>query len=106
VWTRAVNDRGQYTWRDERKRREKANVPFHPAVTVRDLGERLNAARYEVVDPGAGLGYGEENGVPGLLFERWLGLGLMQNSLDGSERWRAPRQADDGSRRRSNPGGR
>jgi hypothetical protein len=27
------------------------------------------------------LGDGEENGVPGLSFERRLGLGLMQNSL-------------------------
>jgi hypothetical protein len=34
-----VNDRGQCTWRDERKWREKANVPFHLAFTLRDLGE-------------------------------------------------------------------
>jgi hypothetical protein len=71
-------------------------VPFHLAFTLRDLGERLNAARNDIVDPGTCLGYGEENGVPGLLFERRLGLGLMQNSLDGRERLRGPRQADDG----------
>ncbi len=45
VRTRAVNDRGQCTWRDERKWREKANVPFHLAFTLCDIGERTNAAR-------------------------------------------------------------
>ena len=84
------------TWRDERKWREKANVPFHLAFTFRDLGERPNAARCDAVNPGARLGYSEENRVLGLLFERLLGLGLMQNSFDRSERWCAPRQADDG----------
>ena len=87
VRTRAVNDCGQCTWRDERKRREKPNVPFHLAFTLCDLAERLDAARCDIVDPGASLGYGEENRVPGLLFERRPGLGLMQNSLDGSERF-------------------
>jgi hypothetical protein len=91
-----VNDRGQCTWRDERKWREKANVPFHLAFTLGDLVERLNAARYDVVDPGARLGRGEENYVPGFLFERRLSLGPMQNPFDRSERWRALRQADDG----------
>jgi hypothetical protein len=52
------------------------------AFTRRDLGKRPNAARCDIVDPRARLGYGEENGGPGLLFERRLGLGLMQN-LDG-----------------------
>ena len=66
-------------------------MPFHLAFTLRDLGERPNAARCDIVDPGARLGYGEENSVPGLLFEHRLGLGLMQNSFDGSERRRAPR---------------
>src|SRR5262249_12164522 len=56
--------------------------------------ERPNAARCDIVDPGTRLGYGKENSVPGLLFERRLGLGLMHNSLDGSEGWRAPRQAE------------
>jgi hypothetical protein len=27
-------------------------VPFHLAFTLRDLGERPNAARYEIVDSG------------------------------------------------------
>jgi hypothetical protein len=71
-------------------------VPFHFAFALGDLVERSNAAQCEIVNPGARLGYGEENRVPGLLFERQLGLGLMQNSLDGRERSRAPRQADDG----------
>jgi hypothetical protein len=31
VSTRAINDRGQSTWRNERKWRQKANVPFQPA---------------------------------------------------------------------------
>jgi hypothetical protein len=61
---------------DERKWREKADVPFHLAFTLRDLGERANAARCDIVDPGACLGYGEENRVPGFLFERRLGLEL------------------------------
>ena len=86
VRTGPVNDRGQCTWRDERKWRQKANVPFHLAFTLRDLGERPNAARCDIVDPGARLGYGEENRVPGLLFERRLGPGLMQDSFDGRER--------------------
>ena len=68
-----VNDRGQCTWRDERKWREKANVPFHLAFTLRDLGERMNVARCDTVDPGARLGYGEENRVPSLSF---LSVGL------------------------------
>jgi hypothetical protein len=44
VRTTSIDDRGQCTWRDERKRRKKANVPFHFAFALRDLGERLNAA--------------------------------------------------------------
>jgi hypothetical protein len=60
----------------------------------RDLVERLNAAHCDVVDPGARLGYGEENSVARLSFEGRLGLGPMQNSFDRSERWRAQRQAD------------
>jgi hypothetical protein len=71
---RAVNDRGQYTWRDERKWRQKANVPFDLAFTLGDLGERANSARCEVFDPGARLGCGEKNRIAGLPFERWLGL--------------------------------
>ena len=39
VRSRAVNDRGQCMWRDERKRREKANVPFDLAFTLCNLGE-------------------------------------------------------------------
>ena len=46
--TRAVNDRGQCTWRDERKRREKPNVPFHLTFTLGELGERLNANRCKI----------------------------------------------------------
>jgi len=81
----------------KRERRQEANVPFHLAFTLRDPGERLDAARCKIVDPGAGLGHGEENSVPRLLFEGRLGLGPMQNSFDGSKRWRAPRQADEGA---------
>ena len=89
VRARAVDDRGQCTWRDERKRCEKANVPFDLAFTLRDLCERANAAQCDIVDPGTRLGYGEENRVRGLPFERRLGLGLMENSFDGGKRWRA-----------------
>lgn len=96
VRTGAVNDRGQCAWQDECKGREEANVPFHLAFTLCDLGERLDAARCEIVGPAADLRYGEENRVPDLLFERWSGLRLMQDSLDGRERLRGPRQADDG----------
>jgi hypothetical protein len=31
-----LDDRGQCTWRDERKWRQKANVPFHLALALRD----------------------------------------------------------------------
>jgi hypothetical protein len=55
--------------------------------------------RTTILDPGARLGDGEENRVPGLRFERRLGLGLIQNSLNGRERLRGPRQADDGDAR-------
>ena len=58
-------------------------MPFHLAFTLSDLGERLNAARCEVIDPRPRLRYGEKNCVAGLLFERRLGFGLMQDSLDG-----------------------
>jgi hypothetical protein len=51
VRTPAVGDRGQCTWRDERKWRQKANVPFHLAFTLRDLGERLNTAQCDIVEP-------------------------------------------------------
>jgi hypothetical protein len=53
--------------------------------TLRDLGEQPNATRYEIVDPGSRLGYGEENSVPSFLFERRLGLGPMQYSFGGRE---------------------
>jgi hypothetical protein len=46
--------------------------------------KRLNAARYEVVDPRPRLGYGEENSVPGLLFEG--GKSLKQRRLSASNR--------------------
>jgi hypothetical protein len=61
-----------------------------PAPAPSDLGERLNAARYDP-RPRRAPWLREENGVPGLLFERRLGLGLMQDSLDGRERLRVPR---------------
>jgi len=35
----------------ERERRQQASVSFRLAPVLRDLGERLNAARYEIVDP-------------------------------------------------------
>jgi hypothetical protein len=37
VRTTSVNDRGQCTWRDERKWRQKANVPFHRHSEWQDL---------------------------------------------------------------------
>ena len=90
VRTSPVNDRGQCMWRDERKWREKPDVPFYLAFTLRDLGERANAARCDIVDPGARLGDGEENRVPGFWFEGRLRLGLMQDAFDGRERRCAP----------------
>jgi hypothetical protein len=61
---------------DECKWRQKANVPFDFAFTHSDLDKRANATRCEVVDPGARLGYGEENGVPDLV----LSVGLASGS--------------------------
>ena len=49
VRTTAIDERGQCTWRDERKWREKANVPFHLAFTLRDLGERAKRRSTEAV---------------------------------------------------------
>jgi hypothetical protein len=46
-------------------------VPFHFAFALGDLVERSNAARCEIVDPGARLGYGEDNSVSGLSFPAW-----------------------------------
>jgi hypothetical protein len=43
--------------RYEREWRQKANVPFNLSFTLRDLGERPNAARWDIVDPRARLGY-------------------------------------------------
>jgi len=57
-------------------------VPFHLAFALRDLGERPNAARCDIVYPGARLGYGEENRVSGFLFERRLSLGLIGHFRD------------------------
>jgi hypothetical protein len=83
--TASVEDCGQSTWRDERKRRKKANVPFHFALALCDLGERLNAVRYEVVDPGARLGDGEENRAcrssVGLALRRGEPTGNRQRSI-------------------------
>ena len=60
-------------------------MSFDLSFALRDLGERSNAARCEVLDPGARLGNGEENSVPGLRFERRLGSRLMQNAFDGND---------------------
>jgi hypothetical protein len=53
-----------------------STLPFHFAFALGNLADRLNAARWDIVDPGARLGYGEENRVPGFLFERRFGFGL------------------------------
>jgi hypothetical protein len=65
VRTRAVDDRGQRARRDERKWREEANVPFHLAFTLRDLGERLNAARKDIAGPRALMSDFEREGLGG-----------------------------------------
>jgi hypothetical protein len=91
VATSPVNDRGQCTWWDERERRQEANVPFHLAFTLGDLRERPNAARCDAVDPGARLGYGEENRIPGSCLSVGLRLcrGLMQRiNMTGCRRLR------------------
>jgi hypothetical protein len=65
-------------------------VPFDLSLALRDLSERSNPTRCEVLDPAARFGYGEENGVAGLWLERRLDVGLMQNALDRMERRCAP----------------
>jgi hypothetical protein len=57
-------------------------VPFDFAFAPGDLGERLNAARCDAVDPGARLGYGAENSILGLSFQQGFGLEPMQDSFD------------------------
>src|SRR5208282_5913772 len=54
------HDRGDRCWRGEDERRKKTDVPLPFAFALSDLGERLNAARYEIVDPGPCLCNGEE----------------------------------------------
>jgi hypothetical protein len=43
---------------------------FDLSLTLRNLGERSNATRCEVLDPAARLGDGEEDGVACLWLER------------------------------------
>jgi hypothetical protein len=50
-------------------------VSFNFSFLLSELGERLNSTGGEVIDPGAGLGNGENNSVPGLLLERRRGRG-------------------------------
>jgi hypothetical protein len=45
------DDCGEHPRWGKRERRQQANVSFNLAPVLRDLGERLNAARYEIVDP-------------------------------------------------------
>jgi hypothetical protein len=45
------DDCGEHPGWGKRERRQQANVSFHLALVLRDLGERLNATRYEIVDP-------------------------------------------------------
>src|SRR6266481_3075967 len=45
------DDCGEHPGWGKRERRQQADVSFHLALVLRDLGERLNAARYEIVDP-------------------------------------------------------
>jgi hypothetical protein len=73
--------------------REKANVPSHLSLAL--LRSRRTIER--IVDPGSRLGYGKENCVARLLFERRLGLGFMQDCLtkvNACAFQGGPRQAD------------
>ena len=65
-----------------RRRMCRSTLPSRSAISSNDR-TRPNA-RSSIQD--ARLGYGEENSVSGLSFQRRLGLGLMQNSFDGRER--------------------
>ena len=47
-WRRAER-RGESMWWNKRERRQEANVPFHLAFTLRDLGERAKRRSTEAV---------------------------------------------------------
>jgi hypothetical protein len=68
----AADVRGGMNASGARTRMCLSTLPSRSATSAK----RPNAARCDVVDPGA---------RPGFLFERWLGLGLIQDSLDEGE---------------------
>src|SRR5258705_1064860 len=63
----------------KRERRQQANMSFHLALVLRDLGERLNATRYEIVDPSPCFDDRQQDGVACLRFQHCLAARLMQN---------------------------
>src|SRR5713101_422261 len=64
------DDCGEHPGWGKRERRQQANVSFHLALVLRDLGERLNAARYEIVDPSPCFDDRQQDGVACLRYPR------------------------------------
>jgi hypothetical protein len=89
----AANVRGEMNASGARRRMCLSTFPSRSAISAND---RTRTRPDAISSIQARVGYGEENRVSGLLFERGPGLGLMQNALDGRERLGAPRRADDG----------
>src|SRR5712672_3380803 len=93
------DDYGEHPGWGKRERRQQADVSFHLALVLRDLGERLNAARYEIVDPSPCFDDRQQDGVACLRFQHRLAARLMQNPFHGNEGRRIPRHGDDRRRR-------
>src|SRR5260221_8247523 len=93
------DDCGEHSGWGKRERRQQANVSFHLALVLRDLGERLNATRYEIVDPSPCFDDRQQDGVACLRFQHRLAARLMQNPFHGNEGRRIPRHGDDRRRR-------
>src|SRR5258708_3105567 len=93
------DDCGEHSGWGKRERRQQANVSFHLALVLRDLGERLNATRYEIVDPSPCFADRQQDGVACLRFQHRLAARLMQNPFHGNEGRRIPRHGDDRCRR-------
>src|SRR5258708_25044054 len=65
----------------KRERCQQANVSFHLALVLRDLGERLNATRYEIVDPSPCFDDRQQDGVACLRFQPRLAARLDAEPL-------------------------
>ena len=89
----AIGDRSDDARRQERERRQEADVARDLLLAFGDLPERLNALFDQIVDPGAGLGDRRQQSVPISRIETSR-CRPMDDALSApGDRWR-PRDAD------------